>query len=167
MPFPRVEAPPLKQCPSFAKQSVGLSCILQYMGGLFGKTFLFFSACYQKAADVCQKDVWDFQVCSQTFFELRFSLGNAGKDGKNLNSQTWPGTPRRPSSRHPRPSYVTFLCFISLHVWFPTVAEQYRYAAMKRDSKPRDKKKVVLTYIAIPVPKVLLTLKRINWMSHV
>ena len=26
------------------------------------------------------------------------------KDGKNLNSQTWPGSPRRPSSRHPRPS---------------------------------------------------------------
>ena len=59
----------------------------------------------QKAADVCKKDVWDFQVFSQTFFELRFSLGNEGKDGKNLNSQTWPGTPRRPSSRHPRPSY--------------------------------------------------------------
>ena len=38
--------------------------------------------------------VWDFQVFSQTFFELRFSLGNEGQDGKNLNSQTWPGTPR-------------------------------------------------------------------------
>ena len=33
----------------------------------------------QKAADVCKKDVWDFQVFSQTFFELRFSLGNEGK----------------------------------------------------------------------------------------
>ena len=58
----------------------------------------------QKAADVWKKDVWDFQVFSQTFFELRFSLGNEGKDGKNLNSQTWPGTPRRPSPRHPRSS---------------------------------------------------------------
>ena len=62
----------------------------------------------QKAADVCKKDVWEFQVFSQTFFELRFSLGislgNEGKDVENLNSQTWPGTPRRPSSRHPRPS---------------------------------------------------------------
>ena len=38
-------------------------------------------------------------------FELRFSLGKEGEDGKNLNSQTWPGTPRRPSPRHPRPSY--------------------------------------------------------------
>ena len=47
----------------------------------------------QKAADVWKKDVWHFQVFSQTFFELRFSLGNKGKDGKNLNSQTWPGTP--------------------------------------------------------------------------
>ena len=43
---------------------------------------------------------------SQTFFELQFSLGDEGKDGKNLNSQTWPGTPRRPSPRHPRPSYL-------------------------------------------------------------
>ena len=57
----------------------------------------------QKAADVWKKDVWDFQSFSQTSLELRFSLGNEGKDGKNLNSQTWPGTPRRPSSRHPRP----------------------------------------------------------------
>ena len=40
---------------------------------------------------------------SQTFLELRFPLGNLGKDGKNLISQTWPGTPRRPSPRHPRP----------------------------------------------------------------
>ena len=58
---------------------------------------------FQKAADVWKKDVWDFQVFSQTFLELRFSLGNEGKDGKNLNSQTWPGTPRRPPPRHPRP----------------------------------------------------------------
>ena len=58
----------------------------------------------QKAADVWKKDVWDFQAFSQTFLELRSSLGNEGKDGKNLNSQTWPGTPKHPSSRHPRPS---------------------------------------------------------------
>ena len=58
----------------------------------------------QKAADVCKTDVWDFQVFSQTFLELRFSLENKGKDSKNRNSQTWPGTPRRPSPRHPRPS---------------------------------------------------------------
>ena len=45
----------------------------------------------QKAADVWKKDVWDFQAFSQTFLELRLSLGNEGKDGKNLNSQTWPG----------------------------------------------------------------------------
>ena len=62
----------------------------------------------QKAADVWKKDVWDFQAFSQTFFELRFSLGNEGKDGKNLNSQTWLGTPRRPSPRHPRPPYTGF-----------------------------------------------------------
>ena len=57
----------------------------------------------QQTADVWKKDVWDFQAFSQTFLELRFSLGNEGKDGKNLNSQTWPGTPRRHSARHPRP----------------------------------------------------------------
>ena len=57
----------------------------------------------QKAADVWQKFVWDFQAFSQTFLELRFSLGNEEKDGKNLNSQTWPGTPRCPSPRHARP----------------------------------------------------------------
>ena len=33
----------------------------------------------------------------------QFSLGNEGKDSNNLNSQTWPGSPRRPSSRHPLP----------------------------------------------------------------
>ena len=57
----------------------------------------------QKAADVWKKDVWDLQAFSQTFLELRFSLGDEGKDGKNLNSQTWPGTRRCPSPRHLRP----------------------------------------------------------------
>ena len=61
----------------------------------------------QKAADVWKTDVWDFQAFSQTLLELRFSLGNKGKDSKNMNSQTWPGTPRRPSSRHPRPSELS------------------------------------------------------------
>ena len=56
-----------------------------------------------KATDVWKKGVWNFQALSQTFFELRFSLGNEGKDGKNLSSQTWPGSPRRPSPRDPRP----------------------------------------------------------------
>ena len=45
-------------------------------------------------ADVWYKDVWDFQTFSQTFFEVRFSLANEGKDeGKNPSSQTWPGGP--------------------------------------------------------------------------
>ena len=34
---------------------------------------------YQKAEDVWKKDVWDFQAFSQTFFELRLSLGNEAK----------------------------------------------------------------------------------------
>ena len=57
----------------------------------------------QKTADVWKKDVWDFDALFQTFFALQVSPGNEGKDGGNLNSQTWLGTPRRPSSRHPRP----------------------------------------------------------------
>ena len=32
-----------------------------------------------------------------------FFVGNEREDCKNLNSQTWPGTHRRPSSRHPWP----------------------------------------------------------------
>ena len=58
----------------------------------------------QKAADVWKKDVWDIQALSQTFPDLRFFLGNEGKDGQNLSSQTWSGSRRRPPCRHPRPS---------------------------------------------------------------
>ena len=47
----------------------------------------------------------NLQAFSQTFLEVQFSLGNEGKDGRNLSSQTWPGSPRRPSSRHPRPIF--------------------------------------------------------------
>ena len=43
--------------------------------------------CTQKAAGVWKKDVWDFQAFSQTFFDVRFSLGNEGK-----TARTW--TPR-------------------------------------------------------------------------
>ena len=56
------------------------------------------------AADIWKKDVLDFQAFSQTFFELRFSLGNEGKASKNPSSQTWPGSPRRRPPRDPRPS---------------------------------------------------------------
>ena len=65
---------------------------------LISQQFLAGDSLDQKAADVWKKDVWNFQAFSQTLLELQFSLGNEGKDGKNLNSQTWPGTPR-----HPRP----------------------------------------------------------------
>ena len=64
---------------------------------------LHFHAIIQKAADVWKKDVWDFRRFPRHFLNCDFPLVNEGKDGKNLNSQTWPGTPRRPSSRHPRP----------------------------------------------------------------
>ena len=70
------------------------------------------TANYQKAADVWKKDVWDFQAISQTLLELRFSVGNEGKDGKILSSQTWPGSPRRPSPRRPRPPEITITVVI-------------------------------------------------------
>ena len=55
---------------------------------------------YQRADDVWKKDVWG---AFPDIFRTAISLGNEGKDGKNLSSQTWPGSPRRPSPRHPRP----------------------------------------------------------------
>ena len=70
----------------------------------------------QKAADVWKKDVWGFQAFSQTFFELQFSLGNEGKKGKNLSSQTWPGSPRRPSPRHPRPPDCQFPAMTNINI---------------------------------------------------
>ena len=63
------------------------------------------------------------QAFSQTFLELQFSLGNEGNDGKNLNSQTWPGTPRRPSSRHPRPP----------DIWYVLHAPMCRFSSSSRE----------------------------------
>ena len=74
---------------------------------------------HQKTADVWKKDVWDFQTFSHTSLELRFSLGNEGKDGMNLNSQTWPGTPRRPSPRHLRPPESRLSSPRPRLVWMP------------------------------------------------
>ena len=50
------------------------------------------------------------QAFSQTFIEPRFYLGNEGKGGKNLSSQTWPGSSRRrrSSPRYPRPPEPLF-----------------------------------------------------------
>ena len=62
---------------------------------------------YQKHGCTTQiLELLNFQVHSQTFFELRFSLEHGWEEGKTLRSQTWPGNPhpRRPSSRHPRPA---------------------------------------------------------------
>ena len=44
-----------------------------------------------------------FRVSGVLGGQLRFSLGNEGKDGKDLRSQTRRGSPRRPAPRHPRP----------------------------------------------------------------
>ena len=53
-------------------------------------------------ADVWEKDVWDFQAK-----ELRFLptfLQFLGKIAVQKMSGKTPGSPRHPSSRHPRPS---------------------------------------------------------------
>ena len=74
----------------------------------------------QKAAAVWKKDVWDLQVCSQHFFELRFSLGNEGK-----TARAW--TPRLglevPDVLLPgicAPSSISF------SLWFSAMASQLR-----------------------------------------
>ena len=59
------------------------------------------------------EDVWDFQAFSQTVFELRFPLGNEGKEGKNLSSQTWPGSSRHSAPRHLRPPDRGWCVFMS------------------------------------------------------
>ena len=123
--WPRGRAPGLHQTNSFNLWEAFGYSLREFLRPLLAPSPC--KAHHQKAADVCKKDVWEFQVFSQTFFELRFSLGNEGKDGKNLNSQTWPGTPRRPSSRHPRPSYT--ICFV---VFF-----KERKKTLKTQSNPK------------------------------
>ena len=60
-------------------------------------------------------------------FKLRFSLRNKGKSGKNLSSPTWPGSPRRPSPRHPRPPDIGFPRRQGLHLG-PLCSKQGRFA---------------------------------------
>ena len=62
--------------------------------------FLFLPSFMSEGRGCLEEGCLGLPGVSQTFLELRFSVGNEGKDRKNLNSQTWPGTP---SPRHPRP----------------------------------------------------------------
>ena len=56
------------------------------------------------AADVWEKDVWEFQAKSGSSGSCRLFLHFLGKIAVREMSGKPPGTPRHPSSRHPRPS---------------------------------------------------------------
>ena len=56
------------------------------------------------AADVWEKDVWEFQAKSGSSGSCRLLLHFPGKIGVEEMSGRTPGSPRHPSSRHPRSS---------------------------------------------------------------
>ena len=57
-------------------------------------------------ADVWEKDVWEFQAKSGSSCSCRLFLHFLGKNAVREMSGKTPGSPRRPSCRHPRPSEV-------------------------------------------------------------
>ena len=63
---------------------------------------------YQKAADVWEKDVWEFQVKSGSSGSCCLFLYFLGKIAVQEMSGRTPGSPRHPSCRHPRPSDLRF-----------------------------------------------------------
>ena len=76
------------ECRGTKSTAVQIGGVLQYKLDVYCNTFLRSSG------------GWGFWRSSEF---MQFSLGNEGKDGRNLSSQTWLGSPRRPSPRHPRP----------------------------------------------------------------
>ena len=58
----------------------------------------------RKVADVCKKDVWEFQAKSGSSGSCLLFLHFLGKIAVRKLSGRTPGSPRHPSSRHPRPS---------------------------------------------------------------
>ena len=58
-------------------------------------------------ADVWAKDAWDFQLKSGSSGSCRLFLHFLGKIAVQRMSGKTPGSPRHPSSRHPRPFEVT------------------------------------------------------------
>ena len=66
--------------------------------------FAFFCAHVRVAADVWEKDVWDFQAKSGSSGCGRLFLHLLGKIAVQKMSGNTPGSPRHPSSRHPRSS---------------------------------------------------------------
>ena len=60
----------------------------------------------RKVADVWEKDVWEFQAKSGCSGSCRLFLHFLGKIAVQKLSGRRPGSPRHPSSRHPRPSVI-------------------------------------------------------------
>ena len=60
----------------------------------------------RKVADVWEKDVWELQAKSGSSGSCRLFLHFLGKIADQKMSGRTPGSPRHPSSRHPRPSEV-------------------------------------------------------------
>ena len=59
---------------------------------------------YRKVADVWKKDVWEFQAKSGSSGSCRLFLHFLGRIAVRKMSGRTPGSPRHPSSRHPRTS---------------------------------------------------------------
>ena len=65
----------------------------------------------RKVADVWEKDVWEFQAKSGSSGSCRLFLHFLGKIAVRKMSGRTPGSPRHPSSRHPRPADSLFFFF--------------------------------------------------------
>ena len=68
------------------------------------KSHLHFFSNSRVVADVWKKDVWEFQAKSGSSGSCRLFLHFLGKIAVQEMSGKTPGSPRHPSSRHPRPS---------------------------------------------------------------
>ena len=68
---------------------------------------------FRVVADVCEKDVWEFHAKSGSSGSCCLFLYFLGKIAVQEMSGRRPGSPRHPSSRHPRPSEVGLFQVIS------------------------------------------------------
>ena len=92
--------PPLQKRASRVKKSPFLYRAPQGKWGFLTRDALF----CRKVADVWEKDVWDFQAKSGSSGSCCLFLHFLGKITVRQMSGRTPGSPRHPSSRHPRPS---------------------------------------------------------------
>ena len=89
-------------CNRFFPFHVGQDCYQTYARTRVER--LFFLSFFRKVADVWETDVWEFQAKSGSSGSCRLFLHFLGKIAVRKMSGRTPGSPRHPSSRHPRPS---------------------------------------------------------------